>query len=122
MTPASGDGLDDLLKKYGPVVNLRVLWSDLILTTSPEHIKTILATDFQNYVKGNAVMALNGSCLARCLHIAQDRDFTIIWRQCWELESSIQTVRPSMQNNLTQSHKIQRRDVEVSDHLAHHPL
>ena len=48
----SGDGLDELLEKRGPVANLRVLWTDLIFTASPEHIKTILATDFQNYVKG----------------------------------------------------------------------
>ncbi|KAF8883907.1 CYP63 cytochrome P450 monooxygenase-like protein [Gymnopilus junonius] len=47
-----GDGLWELLEKRGPVANLRVLWSDLIFTASPEHIKTILATDFQNYVKG----------------------------------------------------------------------
>ncbi|KAF8200189.1 cytochrome P450 monooxygenase pc-1 [Pholiota molesta] len=44
-----GDGLDALLEKHGPVINMRVMWSDLILTTSPEHIKTILASDFQNY-------------------------------------------------------------------------
>ncbi|KAJ3507902.1 hypothetical protein NLJ89_g6044 [Agrocybe chaxingu] len=47
-----GDGLLELLELRGPVVNLRVLWSDLIFTASPQHIKTILATDFQNYVKG----------------------------------------------------------------------
>jgi hypothetical protein len=42
----------DLFQTLGPVANMRVLWSDLIFTTSPEHIKLILATDFQNYVKG----------------------------------------------------------------------
>ncbi|PPR04351.1 hypothetical protein CVT24_013203 [Panaeolus cyanescens] len=47
-----GDGLDELLEKKGNTVNMRVLWADLIFTTCPDHIKTILATDFQNYVKG----------------------------------------------------------------------
>ncbi|KAF9526181.1 cytochrome P450 monooxygenase pc-1 [Crepidotus variabilis] len=47
-----GDGLIDLHVKYGPALNLRVTWSDLVMTTSPEHIKIILATDFHNFVKG----------------------------------------------------------------------
>ncbi|KAF4623248.1 hypothetical protein D9613_002331 [Agrocybe pediades] len=47
-----GDGLDELIAAKGPVINMRVLWSDMLVTTSPEHIKTILATDFPNYVKG----------------------------------------------------------------------
>ncbi|KAJ6619477.1 cytochrome P450 monooxygenase pc-3 [Mycena sp. CBHHK59/15] len=47
-----GDGLRELTLEKGPVVNLRVMWEDLILTTSPDHIKIILATDFNNYVKG----------------------------------------------------------------------
>ncbi|KAF9459406.1 CYP63 cytochrome P450 monooxygenase-like protein [Collybia nuda] len=46
------DGMMDFFEKLGPVANMRILWSDLIFTTSPEHIKLILATDFQNYVKG----------------------------------------------------------------------
>ncbi|KAJ3569110.1 hypothetical protein NP233_g5265 [Leucocoprinus birnbaumii] len=47
-----GDGLDELLKEKGPVANLRIFWSDLVFTASPEHVKLILATDFENYVKG----------------------------------------------------------------------
>ncbi|KAJ7459777.1 cytochrome P450 [Mycena latifolia] len=47
-----GDGLRELIEEVGPVANLRVLWDNIILTTSPEHIKIILATDFNNYVKG----------------------------------------------------------------------
>ena len=39
----------NLLNKRG---SLSILWSDMIFTTSPEYIKTILATDFHNYVKG----------------------------------------------------------------------
>lgn len=44
--------MNELIEERGPVVNLRVFWSDLLLTTSPEHLKLILATDFDNYVKG----------------------------------------------------------------------
>jgi len=40
----------------GHVINLRVFWSDLLLTTSPEHLKLILATDFDNYVKGQVYL------------------------------------------------------------------
>lgn len=54
-SPILGDGLDELLVKRGPVFNLRIMWSDLIFTASPEHIKSMLATDFQNYVKGRTI-------------------------------------------------------------------
>ncbi|KAJ7645438.1 cytochrome P450 [Mycena polygramma] len=47
-----GDGLRELLEDVGPVVNVRPLWADVIFTTWPEHIKIILSTDFNNYVKG----------------------------------------------------------------------
>ncbi|KAF7346208.1 hypothetical protein MSAN_01847700 [Mycena sanguinolenta] len=47
-----GDGLRDVMEEVGPVANLRPLWADIILTTCPEHIKIILSTDFNNYVKG----------------------------------------------------------------------
>ena len=44
--------MDEIIEQRGLLVNLRVLWSDMIFTTSPEYINTILATDFHNYVKG----------------------------------------------------------------------
>ncbi|KAJ7780558.1 cytochrome P450 [Mycena maculata] len=47
-----GDGVAEVLEEVGPVVNVRPLYEDIILTTCPEHIKIILATDFSNYVKG----------------------------------------------------------------------
>ena len=47
-----GDGLVELLGEHGPVVNIRCIWEDVIFTASPNYIKAILATDFQNYVKG----------------------------------------------------------------------
>ncbi|KAJ7480763.1 cytochrome P450 monooxygenase pc-1 [Mycena latifolia] len=49
------DGFIDFLQDggaLGAVVNVRVLWIDLMFTVWPEHIKNILATDFNNYVKG----------------------------------------------------------------------
>ncbi|KAJ7212195.1 cytochrome P450, partial [Mycena pura] len=48
-----GDGLREVLEQVGPTVNLRVLYEDIIITTCPEHLKLILATDFNNYVKGD---------------------------------------------------------------------
>ncbi|KAJ7732480.1 cytochrome P450 monooxygenase pc-1 [Mycena maculata] len=44
-----------LLASHANTVNLRIGWDDYIFTTEPEHIKLILATDFANYVKGNAL-------------------------------------------------------------------
>jgi hypothetical protein len=42
----------ELFDQLGPVVNIRCFWSDLFFTTNPEHVKLMLATDFENYVKG----------------------------------------------------------------------
>lgn len=42
----------DKIKGLGPTVNFRFVWEDRILTTEPQHIKTILVTEFHNYVKG----------------------------------------------------------------------
>ncbi|KAH7882560.1 cytochrome P450 [Phlebopus sp. FC_14] len=47
-----GQALWEQNKIHGPTVNLRFLWEDIIVTTEPQHVKTILATDFNNYVKG----------------------------------------------------------------------
>ncbi|KAJ7464337.1 cytochrome P450 monooxygenase pc-1 [Mycena latifolia] len=47
-----GDGFDEFFTDGGAVVNVRVLWIDAMFTMWPEHIKHILATDFNNYVKG----------------------------------------------------------------------
>lgn len=46
------DGLNEFMEERGPVINLRVFWSDLLFTASPEHLKLMLATNFENYVKG----------------------------------------------------------------------
>jgi hypothetical protein len=80
LTSHIGDGLDELLVKHGPVFNLRITWSDLVFTASPEHIKTVLATDFQNYVKGNSDPVILG-------HICQTFNLqanasTTTWKPC----------------------------------------
>lgn len=66
------DGFSEIIDELGPVVNMRFLWEDRFFTVEPEHIKVreidaqtgfghlldghysklILATDFNNYVKG----------------------------------------------------------------------
>jgi hypothetical protein len=51
------EALVELMEEHGSVVNVRCLWEDDIFTTSPNHIKTILATDFQNYVKGTFLLS-----------------------------------------------------------------
>ncbi|KAJ6513517.1 cytochrome P450 monooxygenase pc-1 [Mycena vulgaris] len=57
------DGFDKLLGDHGPVVNVRVLWMDAMFTVWPEHIKHILASDFNNYVKGERFQYGMGSVL-----------------------------------------------------------
>ncbi|KAJ7063921.1 cytochrome P450 monooxygenase pc-1 [Mycena amicta] len=47
-----GDGLIERMEELGPIVNLRILWTDMIITIWPEHIKAMLATDFNNFEKG----------------------------------------------------------------------
>ncbi|KAK0184815.1 cytochrome P450 [Armillaria mellea] len=46
------DGLGEMTDVYGPFFNLPLLWSDMIFTTSPKHIQLVLATEFQNFEKG----------------------------------------------------------------------
>lgn len=47
-----GDGITERIAEHGPTFNFNILYSELVLTTCPEHIKLILATDFTNYEKG----------------------------------------------------------------------
>ncbi|KAF8055213.1 cytochrome P450 monooxygenase pc-1 [Lyophyllum atratum] len=59
------DGLVEVFGNKGPTVNIRIMWADMVFTSCPEHIKTILATDFNNYVKGkrfhNTMLSVLGS-------------------------------------------------------------
>lgn len=48
-----GDGWIDTIAELGTCFNLHVMYEDLIITVEPGHIKTILASDFENYVKGD---------------------------------------------------------------------
>ncbi|KAK2461124.1 hypothetical protein APHAL10511_006651 [Amanita phalloides] len=47
-----GDYLEDLFDSLGSVFNVYFVYEDLLFTISPEHIKLIVATSFQNFVKG----------------------------------------------------------------------
>ncbi|KAJ7510439.1 cytochrome P450, partial [Mycena galericulata] len=49
-----GDGFYGLVDSLGPVFNLRLLWITHVFTVCPEHIQIILATNFNNYVKGQS--------------------------------------------------------------------
>jgi hypothetical protein len=46
------EGLLDLHTEMGPIFNLRLGWSDRIATTVPEHIQRLLATEVDNFNKG----------------------------------------------------------------------
>ncbi|KAK1231185.1 hypothetical protein PQX77_005711 [Marasmius sp. AFHP31] len=58
-----GDGLADLCETKGPIYNMRVLWQDMIFTTCPEHIQQVLATGFDNFVKGERFQRNMGAML-----------------------------------------------------------
>ncbi|EIW84585.1 cytochrome P450 [Coniophora puteana RWD-64-598 SS2] len=48
-----GDGMTEAIDAMGNTFNFRVMYDDLLFTTEPHHIKTILATEFDNFVKGD---------------------------------------------------------------------
>ncbi|KAI6168973.1 cytochrome P450 [Pisolithus thermaeus] len=43
---------DKYCQEYGPIINFRIMFEDRIFTTEPEHIKAILATQFNSFEKG----------------------------------------------------------------------
>ncbi|KAI6122897.1 cytochrome P450 [Pisolithus croceorrhizus] len=47
-----GSPFDQYCQEYGPIVNVRIMFGDRIFTTEPEHIKAILATQFNSFEKG----------------------------------------------------------------------
>ncbi|KAH7885026.1 cytochrome P450 [Phlebopus sp. FC_14] len=53
-----GDGPADVMEEYGNCFNFRVMFNDMLYTCEPEHIKAILATDFDNFVKGDEFRAV----------------------------------------------------------------
>ncbi|PBK87668.1 cytochrome P450 monooxygenase pc-1 [Armillaria gallica] len=46
------DGFEEMIEAHGNIFNLCLLWSNMIVTTSPKHIQQILATEFENFEKG----------------------------------------------------------------------
>ncbi|KAG6844792.1 hypothetical protein H0H87_003721 [Tephrocybe sp. NHM501043] len=62
-TGYTADGLMDYVGGSEPVINMRILWSDMFMTVWPDHIKLILATDFQNYEKGSRFQGSMASVL-----------------------------------------------------------
>ncbi|KAJ7183187.1 cytochrome P450 [Mycena filopes] len=58
-----GDGFYGMVESLGPVFELTLLWSPLLFTVSPEHVQIILATDFNNYVKGKRFRSAMNSVL-----------------------------------------------------------
>ncbi|EIN04294.1 cytochrome P450 monooxygenase pc-3 [Punctularia strigosozonata HHB-11173 SS5] len=47
-----GDAIRPMYTEAGPLFDMRVLWNSAFFTAHPAHIKSMLATDFQNFVKG----------------------------------------------------------------------
>ncbi|KAF9223748.1 cytochrome P450 [Gyrodon lividus] len=50
-------GMTDAVVAYGNCHNFRVMFDDLLFTCEPNHTKAILATDFDNFVKGDRFRA-----------------------------------------------------------------
>ncbi|KAK7451227.1 hypothetical protein VKT23_012565 [Stygiomarasmius scandens] len=48
-----GDGFWDFINKYGPTVNIHMLGINHVFTTNPDHIQRVLASNFNNHVKGD---------------------------------------------------------------------
>ncbi|KAJ6590601.1 cytochrome P450 [Mycena vulgaris] len=48
-----GDNLAEWASTLGPVFNLRIMFENRMFTTEPEHIKSILATNFTGFEKGS---------------------------------------------------------------------
>jgi len=51
------DGIADAVATVGNCFNFRILFDDSLFTCEPNHIKAILATDFENFVKGDKFRA-----------------------------------------------------------------
>ncbi|KAF8126892.1 cytochrome P450 [Boletus edulis] len=52
-----GDVMTDAIATIGNCYNFRVMFDDLLFTIEPQHIKAILATDFESFVKGDRFKA-----------------------------------------------------------------
>nr|GAT57937.1 cytochrome P450 [Mycena chlorophos] len=63
LTGYPGDAFVGLIAKYGPVFNTRILWVDHIFTVSPDHLKSVLATSFDEFQKGPYLQGIMRSVL-----------------------------------------------------------
>ncbi|KAF7362516.1 Cytochrome P450 monooxygenase pc-3 [Mycena venus] len=48
-----GDNLAEWARKHGPVFNIRIMFENRMFTTEPDHIRSILATNFAGFEKGS---------------------------------------------------------------------
>ncbi|KAJ7267575.1 cytochrome P450 [Mycena haematopus] len=48
-----GENLTEWARTHGPVFNLRIMFENRMFTTEPEHIKSILSTNFNGFEKGS---------------------------------------------------------------------
>ncbi|KAH8829995.1 cytochrome P450 [Flagelloscypha sp. PMI_526] len=53
-----GEEVDEIFKERGNIFNLRALFQNRIFFNEPEYIKTVLATNFHEYEKGNQVRSV----------------------------------------------------------------
>ncbi|KAF7355671.1 Cytochrome P450 monooxygenase pc-3 [Mycena sanguinolenta] len=58
-----GENLTEWARLYGPVFNLRIMFENRMFTTEPEHIKSILSTNFNGFEKGSHFRFQFGSLL-----------------------------------------------------------
>ncbi|EAU82482.2 cytochrome P450 monooxygenase pc-3 [Coprinopsis cinerea okayama7 len=58
-----GELFEDWVKEYGNIVNFKILGEDRFFTVEPDHIKAILATQFESFEKGPNFQRFMGSIL-----------------------------------------------------------
>jgi len=55
----SGDVFWDIVKEFGKTFNLRIMFTDIVYTIEPHQVKRVLATDFENFEKGERFCSLS---------------------------------------------------------------
>ena len=58
-----GEAFERQARIYGNTVNVHVLWEDRVMTTEPEYIKAILASQFNSFAKGPELFEQNKTLL-----------------------------------------------------------
>ncbi|KAF8631756.1 hypothetical protein AX15_002212 [Amanita polypyramis BW_CC] len=98
-----GDRFEDLFDSLGPLFNMYIMHDDLFFTSSPEHIKLMLATDFPNFVKGERFQHAMGSVLGTGV-FNSDGDM-------WKFHRSI--TRPAFNRDRISDHELFDRHAKV---------